>query len=147
MKRLVILIIALLMGMSIFSQQLASIDNRLRAKFTDDFLLEMQQNRQDDLEYFTWFLDNSYVIKDVGTSVSDRFPKLRYYDKETKQAGAEVVDFDEQNFNILEYAFEIDEKESTSYIIGNTGKALVLSSNRDLTEKYNKYRRMRYENN
>jgi hypothetical protein len=106
----------------------------------------MQQNLPEDLEYFTWFLDNSYIIKDVGTSGMDRFPKLRYFDLETKQAGAEVTDFDEATFNIMEYAFDVGGNDATAYVIGNTGKALVLLSNKDLTEKYNKYRRMHYEN-
>lgn len=146
MKRLVILIVLLFAGVSSFSQQLASIDNRLRARFSDEYLLYMQQNLPEDLEYFTWFLDNSYIIKDVGFSGMDRFPKLRYFDAETKQIGAEVTDFDEATFNIMEYAIDADGNETKAYVIGNTGKALVLLSNKDLTEKYNKYRRMHYEN-
>lgn len=146
MKRLVILVFLLFVGICAFSQQLGSIDNRLRARFSDEYLLYMQQNLPEDLEYFTWFLDNSYIIKDVGPSGMDRFPKLRYFDGETKQVGAEVIDFDEVTFNIMEYAFDIGGNEATAYVIGNTGKALVLLSNKDLTEKYNKYRRMHYEN-
>lgn len=146
MKRLVILVFLLFVGLSSFSQQLGSIDNRLRARFSDEYLLYMQQNLPEDLEYFTWFLDNSYIIKDVGTSGMDRFPKLRYFDLETKQAGAEVTDFDETTFNIMEYAFDVGGNDATAYVIGNTGKALVLLSNKDLTEKYNKYRRIHYEN-
>ena len=141
------IIISTLMYFGAFSQQLVSVDNRLRAKYSDDALLDMQQNRPDDLEYFTWFLDNAYVIKEVGFSGTENLPKLRYFDKETKQAGAEVTDFDEENFNIMEYDIEVYVNESRAYLIGNTGKALVLLSNRDLTEKYNKYRRMHYENN
>ncbi len=146
MKRLVILVSLLFVGLSSFSQHLTSIDNRLRARFSDEYLLYMQQNLPEDLEYFTWFLDNSYIIKDVGPSGMDRFPKLRYFDLETKQAGAEVTDFDETTFNIMEYAFDVGGNDATAYVIGNTGKALVLLSNKDLTEKYNKYRRMHYEN-
>ena len=106
----------------------------------------MQQNLPEESEYFTQFLDNSYIIKDVGSSCMDKFLKLKYFDGETKQVGTEVTDFDEATFNIMEYAFESGENETKAYVIRNTGKALVLLSNKDLTEKYNKYRRIYYEN-
>ena len=132
-------------GITAFSQTLP-IDNRLRAKYSEEELLDMQRNRPEDLEYFNWFVENSYVIKEAGVSDLPNYPKLRYMDHETKSVGCEVTEFNAESFNIMEYAIGIKQKKSVAYLIGNTGKVLVLYSNDDLTEKYNEYRRKRYEN-
>ena len=57
-----------------------------------------------------------------------------------------MTEFDADNFNIMEYAVNVGQKKSVVYVIGNTGKALVLYSNEYLTKLYNEYRRKRYEN-
>ena len=60
--------------------------------------------------------------------------------------GSEVNEYDAENFNIMEFGFEISQKSSNVYLIGNTGKLLVFYSGKDLTELYNEYRRTHYEN-
>ena len=107
----------------------------------------MQQNRPYDLEYLNWFVENSYVIKDVANPEALNYPKLKYMDKETKMESSEVTEFDAENFNIMEYGFEILARSSNVYLIGNTGKILVFYSSSDLTKLYNEYKRRHYENN
>lgn len=106
----------------------------------------MQQNRPADLEYINWFVENSYVIKEVANPDALNYPKLKYMDKDTKMEGSEVTEFDAATFNIMEYGFEIAAKSSNVYMIGNTGKILVFYSSDDLTKLFNEYRRKRYEN-
>ena len=146
MKKIILLSMLVVSGITAFSQTLP-IDSRLYAKYSEEDLLDMQQNRPQDLEYLNWFVENSYVIKEVADPEVLNYPKLKYMDRETKMEGSEVTDFDAENFNIMEYGFEIAAKSSNVYKIGDTGKLLVFYSSDDLTKLYNEYKRRHYENN
>lgn len=145
MKKIILLFVLVISMITAFSQ-VSQIDSRLYAKYSEEELLDMQRNRPEDLEYFNWFVENTYVIKDVTNPGALNYPKLKYLDNETKSEGCEVTEFDADNFNIMEYAVNVGQKKSVVYVIGNTGKALVLYSNEYLTKLYNEYRRKRYEN-
>ena len=146
MKKIILLSMLVISGITAFSQTIP-IDSRLYAKYSEEDLLDMQQNRPYDLEYLNWFVENSYVIKEVENPDVLDFPKLKYMDRETKMEGAEVTVFDAENFNIMEYGFEILGNSSSVYKIGNTGKLLVFYSSRDLTKLHNEYKRRHNENN
>ena len=146
MKKIILLSMLVISGITAFSQALP-IDSRLYAKYSEEDLLDMQQNRPYDLEYLNWFVENSYLVKDVVNPGVLDYPKLKYMDRETKMEGSEVTDFDAENFNVMEYGFEIAARSSNVYLIGNTGKILVFYSNEDLTKLYNEYKRRHYENN
>ena len=146
MKKTILLLVLVISGITAFSQALP-IDSRLYAKYSEEDLLDMQQNRPADLEYLNWFVENSCLVKDVADPEILNYPKLRYMDRETKMEGSEVNEFDAESFNIMEYGFEISAKSSNVYLIGNTGKILVFYSNEDLTKLYNEYKRRHYENN
>ena len=145
MKKIILLSMLVVSGITAFSQSLA-IDSRLYAKYSEEDLLNMQQNRPQDLDYLNWFVENAYIVKEVANPDVLNYPKLRYMDKETKMEGSEVTEFDAENFNIMEYGFEISAKSSNVYLIGNTGKILVFYSSDDLTKLYNAYKRRHYEN-
>ena len=145
MKKIILLSMLVISGITAFSQALP-IDSRLYAKYSEEDLLDMQQNRPYDLEYLNWFVENAYVVKEVANPDVQNYPKLRYMDKETKMEGSEVTEFDAENFNIMEYGFEISAKSSNVYLIGNTGKILVFYSSDDLTKLFNEYRRTHHEN-
>ena len=146
MKKIILLFFFVFSVITAFSQ-VSQIDSRLYAKYSEEELLDMQQNRPYDLEYLNWFVENSYVIKDVANPEALNYPKLKYMDKETKMESSEVTEFDAENFNIMEYGFEILARSSNVYLIGNTGKILVFYSSSDLTKLYNEYKRRHYENN
>ncbi|MBQ2077381.1 MAG: hypothetical protein II471_07705 [Bacteroidales bacterium] len=146
MKKIILLFVLVISVITAFSQ-VSQIDSRLYAKYSEEELLYMQQNRPYDLEYLNWFVENSYVIKDVANPEALNYPKLKYMDKETKMESSEVTEFDAENFNIMEYGFEILARSSNVYLIGNTGKILVFYSSSDLTKLYNEYKRRHYENN
>ena len=146
MKKIILLFVLVISMITAFSQ-VSQIDSRLYAKYSEEELLDMQQNRPYDLEYLNWFVENSYVIKDVANPEALNYPKLKYMDKETKMESSEVTEFDAENFNIMEYGFEILARSSNVYLIGNTGKILVFYSSSDLTKLYNEYKRRHYENN
>lgn len=146
MKNMIMLMVAVLTGVAVFSQQLVPIDDRLRAKYSDEDLLEIQRNNPADIEYLNWFLDNAFVVKEIRNPESTDIQKLRYLDKETKMAGAEVTEYNPETFNVMECKITILQNSSNSYKIGNTGKVLVFPSREDLTRLFNEYRRMHYEN-
>ena len=145
MKKIILLLMLVISGITAFAQTL-TIDSWLYAKYSEEDLLDMQQNRPRDLEYLNWFVENSYVIKEVVNPDVLNYPKLKYMDKETKMEGREANEYDAENFNIMEYGFEISAKSSNVYKIGDTGKLLIFYSSRDLTKLYNEYRREHYEN-
>ena len=145
MKKIILLLMLVISTIAVFSQ-VSQIDSRLYAKYSEEDLLNMQQNRPQDLDYLNWFVENAYIVKEVANPDVLNYPKLRYMDKETKMEGSEVTEFDAENFNIMEYGFEISAKSSNVYLIGNTGKILVFYSSDDLTKLYNAYKRRHYEN-
>ena len=145
MKKIILLLSLILMGIGAFSQALP-IDNRLYAKYSEVDLLDMQSNRPADLEYLNWFVENAFVVKEIMSPETSDFPRLRYMDKETKLEGAEANEYNPETFNVMEYSFDISAKSSNAYLIGNTGKVLVFYSSDDLTKLFNEYRRTHHEN-
>lgn len=140
MKKIIVLLVTTLAFANVFSQQSLSIDDRLYAKYQAEDLQAIQASNPANIEYLNWMLDNSFVIKDINSPEANNFPKLRYLDSETKMPGAEVTAYDPENFNIMEFDFEIDYKKSNAYLIGNTGKLLVFYSGEDLTKFFNNYK-------
>lgn len=145
MKKIILLLSLILMGFGAFSQ-VSSFDSRLYAKYSEDILLNIQNNDPADIEYLNWFVENAFVIKEINDPESSAYPKLRYLDKETKMEGAEVTEYNPETFNVLEYSYEISAKSSNAYLIGNTGKLLVFYSGETMTKLFNEYRRTHYEN-
>ena len=145
MKKIISLLSLILMGIGAFSQTVP-IDCRLYAKYSEEDLLAIQRTNPADIEYMNWFVENAFVIKVTNNPESTRFPKLRYLDKETKMAGAEVTEFNPENFNVMEYSFKISEETSNVYVVGTTGYLLVFYSGKDLTKLFNEYRRTHNEN-
>jgi len=145
MKKNILLLSLIFMAIGAFSQSV-TIDSRLYAKYAEEDLLRIQSNNPTDIEYMNWFVENAFVVKEIRNPEASDFPKLRYIDKETKMAGAEVSSYNAETFNVMEYDFEIGAKTSNAYLIGNTGKLLVFYSNEDLTKLFNEYRRNHYEN-
>jgi len=145
MKKIILLLSLIFIAMGVFSQSV-TIDSRLYAKYSEESLQEILQTNPADIEYMNWFVENAFIVKGIRNPESSALPKLRYIDKDTKMAGAEVTEYNPATFNVMECAFVIDSNESTAYLIGNTGKVLVFSSNKDLAKRFNEYRRKHHEN-
>ncbi|MBQ5572342.1 MAG: hypothetical protein IIT38_05660, partial [Bacteroidales bacterium] len=73
MKKIILLFVLVISMITAFSQ-VSQIDSRLYAKYSEEELLDMQQNRPYDLEYLNWFVENSYVIKDVANPEALNYP-------------------------------------------------------------------------
>lgn len=146
MKKIILLLSLILMGFGAFSQ-VSSFDSRLYARFSEEDLLEIQRNNPVDIEYKNWFVENAFVIKEIENPESSNYPKLKYFDKETKLDGAEVNEYNPETFNVMECSYELLAKSSNVYRLGNTGKIIVFYSREDLIKLFNEYRRAHNENN
>jgi len=102
-------------------------DNRLLAKFSEERIKELQQTQPQIIEYWTYYLDESYQI--VGTADGKTLPS---------EKTIKIKDFN--NLNILELDVQMDRSMSKSYKIKSTGEYLVLLSNEAFSAKFNRSR-------
>lgn len=102
-------------------------DKRLLAKFSEERIKELQETQPQIIEYWTYYLDESYQI--VGSSDGKVLPS---------EKTVKIKDF--KNFNILELDVHMDRSLSKSYKIKSTGDYLVLMSNEAFSAKFNRSR-------
>lgn len=139
MKRLLIFIVLMLAFSGVYSQSASVVpDNRLYSKFQTSDINNMVEKLPSEIVYWNWFVDNGFEIKRTSPEVAQKYPPLKFIDKDTKLAGEEEVAYDEANFNILAYDFEVLQDRTTVYRIGNTGYIVNILSDRELVKKYNK---------
>jgi len=121
------ILILLFFGVSLSTFSQGDFDKRLLAKFSEEQILKMEADHQNSLEYWEYYLDNSYIVVDVPAGKSaDEFPALKYKSAE--------------KFNILEEDITMDSVAKKHYQISGTNKMLVLLSSKEFTEKFNEYR-------
>lgn len=102
-------------------------DPRLLAKFSEERIRELQRDQPQIIDYWTYYLDESYSI----VALTDG--KILKSEKTLR-----IKDF--ENLNILELNVHQDRSQSKAYKIRGTGEYLVLMSNDAFTAKYNKSR-------
>ncbi|MBO4613514.1 MAG: hypothetical protein J5709_00160 [Bacteroidales bacterium] len=141
MKKILMLLIALVFSAGIFAQQQGVVvpDNKLYSRFQTEDIDNMLNLSPQEIEYWNWFVNNGYVIKRTEPSMAQKYPPLRFFDKDTKTAGEEEVAYDEGSFNIMAYDFEVSFDKSKTYRIGNTGYVVGIYSSQKLVSNYNKY--------
>jgi hypothetical protein len=141
MKKILISLISLVVVANVFAQQQASVvpDNKLYSKFQTEDINNMLSLSPQEIEYWNWFANNGFVVKKSGIDEAQKYPFLRFFDKDTKEAGEIEVAYDEASFNIMAYDFDIKMDKSTVYRIGDTGYVVCVYSSSKLADKYNKY--------
>jgi hypothetical protein len=132
--------IFLSMGIVLFAQNEVSPDSRLLAKYQEQDLQNMLANSPEKIDFLNFTLDNSYVVIDVESEKAQSLPVLHYFNKMDKAIGAAVVSINEGSLNIYDYYFDRKLDKAVTYRIGDTGKAIVFYSNKELTHAYNQYR-------
>lgn len=145
MKRILIILILTLAFAGVYAQQQGNVvpDSKLYAKFQADDINNMVNQMPQEIVYWNWFAYNGYVVKKTTPEYARNYPKLKFMDKDTKLAAGEEVEYDEANFNIMEYDFEILPDNTNIYRIGETGYIVNILSNRGLVVKFNN--RLRHE--
>ena len=145
MKRILTILIMALAFTGVYAQQQGSVvpDSRLYAKFQADDINNLVNRMPQEIIYWNWFVDNGFVVKKTTPELASNYPPLKFMDKDTKLAAREEVEYNEANFNIMEYDFEILPDKTNIYRIGETGYIVNILSNRDLVVKFNN--RLRHE--
>lgn len=115
------------LGISALAFSQGDFDKRLLVKYSEEQLKDMAVNHPDVLDYWTFYLDNSYEIVDLqhGKDLSD-YPEIKFNSPE--------------KFNILTLNAPMLQKGKTLFRIKNKDKLLVLDSNEGFIERYNTYR-------
>lgn len=114
-------------GFSAYAFSQGDFDKRLLAKYGEKQLKDMAANHPDVLDYWTFYLDNSYEIVDIqpGKDLSS-YPEIKFNSPE--------------KFNILSLNTPMLQKGKMYFRIKNQDKLLVLDSNLEFIERYNAYR-------
>ena len=112
-----------LLSISAFSQ--ADYDKRLLAKFSEEKILKLQEEKPQVLNYFTYYLDNGYKLVDPkpGKDYS-QYPELKL-----KKSG---------EINLFELDIEHPLNTNGYYRVKNSNKILLLIPRSTLTKSYNK---------
>ncbi|MDL2262514.1 hypothetical protein LJC11_03310 [Bacteroidales bacterium OttesenSCG-928-I21] len=143
MKKVLIFICIIGFGINLKAQTPVSnshIDARLYDVFSEEYLTNMQNSEVDEIEYWNWYLDNSYTIyENIPLEKCEGLPYLKYFDPKTKTEGGIVEDVDPENFNIFLYSVEPRYNVDSKYRIGNSNKVLSFESVKRLTEMYNEF--------
>lgn len=141
MRKILIIFVLLVAFTGIYAQQQVSVipDNKLYSRFLSEEINRMVTLMPQEITYWNWFAYNGFVVKRTTPEAAQKFPPLKFYDKETKLAGEEEVGYIEEGFNIMAYDFEIHPDKTTVYRIGNTGYVVNIYSSRNLVELYNKF--------
>ena len=112
---------------SLFAQ--SDFDQRLLEKFSAERIAELNTDHPEVIEYWTYYLDNSYMIID-----GDATGKLL-------ATGESIKIKKMEEFNILDYDIHMDRNMRKSFDIAGTNSYLILLSNSEFSKAYNNQRK------
>lgn len=115
-------------GMKVFSQNEkrgipAIADRRLTEVFEKDYIQKLETENPQIVQYYNYFLDNSYYI--------DPFPLGKDFEYSTVEIG------DIRNINPLKLNLKRSKDKRTYYRIGTSDKLLVFYSEDEFAKKLN----------
>lgn len=130
MKKVLFIGFILTLPLFIFAQKesaTATIDQRLYEVFEVDFLERLQSKSPSQLQYYNFFLDNIYEIKELAEGKTTTYP--------------EIVIKDLDHINILKLINDLklkrDYNSPTIYLIANTNQLLILIPEKEFVKKFN----------
>ncbi len=116
------------------------VDIRLSSAFSEEYLEHLEQNIPQKIDYLNYCLDNSFIIVDMGIEKAEQLPYLKYFDPINKIIGDNVENLGEcEDINIHLFDVEKQYDKRVSYRIGDTGKAMIFKSQKQLVEDFKKY--------
>jgi hypothetical protein len=114
-------------------------DARLFVRYSADYLTEIQQSNPGLISLMNYRLDFSWQIVEIGPKVSE-YPELHRFDANTKSVGSAFTSSDMAGFNIMEWNTESFYDKRNYYRLGDTGKVLVIFSEKEVADSFNKTR-------
>ncbi|MBN2668795.1 MAG: hypothetical protein JXR60_06155 [Bacteroidales bacterium] len=138
--RLLLLVVLMFINVGLTYSQV-DYDSKLLSKYEKAFLEEQVEHDQNFIIRQNFLVNESYLIVDRSEiDLSIEFKTLKNIDRFTKQeSNVDWINFDLSNFNLYNYSYECT-KERNYYLLGNTGKVLVILSQQEITREYNKTR-------
>ena len=132
--KLVILVSSLIIGFNSIGQ---NINSKVIEYLGAEKGNELFSNNIDKYKHLLDFIDNSWYVQDV--SFKDLSDLKDFRTVQFKGTGANLFDDGEnfliENFNPLLYDIKIQDKEPTTYKLGETGKIIVFYSREYFIEK------------
>lgn len=127
----------------IYSQNNLNIisDNKLLAHYTQAEIDQLLITSPSVIEYENFIVNNSFFIEDIDNQEkTSSCNQLQFFDSFSKEIiNKSITSADLNDFNIYNYNFKISETRNY-YIIGDTGKLLVVYSKSEIITKYNESR-------
>jgi hypothetical protein len=117
-------------------------DPRVIEVFGQETVTFYLENNPSIIQYYNFFLDNSYSIQDMPQEKMgelQNIPELKL--KESFQT--DYVDYSEkgiENLNIMKFDFQIDPNVGPIFRLGNTNKLIIFLSGKEIQNLYNKYK-------
>ena len=141
MKKVFLIVFLLFVNAGfIYCQSTSSInpDIKLLSRHTQAELDQLVIETPSIIEYENIIVNNSYFIRDVESAENiTSYKELHFIDSFTKEVNYKTItSSDLVDFNIYDYDFNIS-KDRNYYVIGNTGKILVVYSTIEIKDKYN----------
>ncbi|MDR2008980.1 MAG: hypothetical protein LBQ22_00675 [Bacteroidales bacterium] len=135
-----------LMALSAVSQKV-QVDNRLKACFDADYLVNLQNGPSSiTLEILNFSLDHAWYKADELKEKIDGFEYLYYKDISTgERSDKRVEKIDWNNINIYEYYFDQGGNNRTFYKIGDTGTIIGFYSLVEVADMFNKEKGRNHE--
>jgi len=140
MKKLVTLFVLSIIATTALLSQNQYVDIRLASIFSEEYIEHLEQNSPQKIDYLNYCLDNSFIIVDMGIEKADQLPYLKYCDPINKIIGdivEELGDCEQINIHLFDVEQQYD--RGVSYRIGDTGKAIIFKSQKQLVEDFKKY--------
>lgn len=125
------------------AQTIVKADERIKAVYEESYIATLEEKNPQVLEYLNFSLDNGYFIDEsFPPDKYETLPELFVIDPATKKVIQESVTGEMiHGINILACRFERADNARTYYRIGDTGKVIVLYSVKELTAKFNEYKK------
>jgi hypothetical protein len=126
----------------VLSQSNIEPDQRLKAIYSEQDLIQLKTNSPEIVDLLNFQLDNAWFIagEEVLSKVQDS-PYLYYIDKETGQkSDIRVEEINPDNINIAEFFVERDYNRHVFYKVGDSGVVLGFYSIKKFTDMYNNYK-------
>ena len=131
---MLLLISAVLLTMYSYSQQA---DLRLSAVYSAEEISKLKQSAPDAINYFNFYVSNSYIITDFVADKPMDYKELHKIDPRTKEVlsddirTSDVIDFNPYLFDCTP-----DMDKRTYYKMGDTGKLLIMLSRKEINKKF-----------
>lgn len=116
-------------------------DPRVLEVFGQETVNFYLDNKPSVIQYYNFFLENSYSIQEIPQEKIGDLPSLPEL-KLKEQFQLDFVDYSDkgiENLNILKFDLKIDPNVGPIYRLGNTNKLIIFLSGKEIQNLYNKY--------